>query len=237
MRTLFVRGGALGDFVLTMPALRAAFSAGPVDVACRPRFAPLAQRCGPVGRIWDIEGAETLWLFGGGPAPMAYDRIIGWNAALEAADVPARVLGASRPPPGISAAEYFAGGGDPRLQLGPAGPRDGPIVLAPGASSPAKRWAGWEALAERLGPVLWVGGPLEPDMAFRPGLPELITLAERASVWLGADSGPSHVAARFGARTGVVFTTTDARTWCPAGATAFERDVSVAEIEAWVRGA
>jgi ADP-heptose:LPS heptosyltransferase len=235
-RTLFVRGGALGDFVLTMPALHAALEEGPVDVACRPRFAPLAARCGPVGRIWDIEGADTLWLFGGGGAPVAYDRVIGWSAAYEGCGIPVRVLGAPRPPAGVSAAAHFAGTGDPRLRLGPMGNRDGPIVLAPGASSAVKRWSGWPALAARLGPVVWVGGPLEPELAYRPDLPELIALAERARVWLGADSGPSHLAARFGARTGVIFTATDAATWCPAGARAFHAGVSVEEIEAWVGG-
>ena len=63
---LFVRGGALGDFVLTLPVLAACFATGRrVDVACALRHRPLVRLLGEPGRFWDLDGAESLWMFGG----------------------------------------------------------------------------------------------------------------------------------------------------------------------------
>ncbi|MBA2320807.1 MAG: hypothetical protein H0V89_06595, partial [Deltaproteobacteria bacterium] len=55
------------------------------------------------------------------------------------------------------------------------------------------------------------------------------------AAWLGPDSGPSHLAAAVGTRTGVVFTgATDPRSWAPLGATVWRAEVEPAEIARWV---
>jgi ADP-heptose:LPS heptosyltransferase len=95
-------------------------------------------------------------------------------------------------------------------------------------------WPGFAAVAERLGAIV-VGGPNEPWATYRPELDELIALLASASVVLGSDSGPAHLAARLGVRTGVVFGPTDPAVWAPLGATVFPWDVAPETLVAWVR--
>ena len=57
-RTLVLRGGAIGDFVLTLPvlaALRAHFSSAPIAVLGRPHIVPLAQAGGLADEVHSIE--------------------------------------------------------------------------------------------------------------------------------------------------------------------------------------
>lgn len=68
MRALFVRGGALGDLIVSLPILSALLRSGwEVDVAVKPRFVSLLPP--QVGRRLDVGGADLLWLYAGNPAP------------------------------------------------------------------------------------------------------------------------------------------------------------------------
>ena len=110
-------------------------------------------------------------------------------------------------------------------------------VLHPGAGSPTKVWPGFASLARRLSamglPVVMVTGPAEAGMvaglAAASGLPEgrvardhslrqLAALFERATVFVGNDSGLSHLAAVVGCPTLVLFGPTDPAVWAPTGA-------------------
>jgi len=112
------------------------------------------------------------------------------------------------------------------------------LALNPGAGGPAKRWAVaayrqlGEALAARLGarPVLcW--GPGEDGLARSIGagmretplippatsIPEMVALLRRATLVVGGDTGPIHLAAALGVPTVGLYGPTDARRNGPYG--------------------
>lgn len=246
---LFVRGGALGDFVLTLPLLAALLSSGrEVHVACARRHLPLVRAAGRPARVCDIDGPETLWMFGGAD-PVGF--AAAWAFGESRADLPVKpcFLLSARPPPGVSAAVHFAPAlpeglpavnADWRLSVPPLR-HDRPVVLAPGASDPARSWplSRWLALAEAvraLGlPVVVVGGPAEPWADYRPDLDELISLACSAGAWIGPDTGPTHLAARCGAPTAALFGPTDVA-WAPRGSTVFPWTTDNTALVRWVQG-
>lgn len=246
---LFVRGGALGDFVLTLPVLAACFASGRrVDVACAPRFLPLVHLVGRPGYAWDVEGAESAWMFGGAD-PVGYGLAVRFAASRAELPVPVHLHVAARPPSGVRAGDHFGsvwpaawGAVDPALRVSAPPLRAGrPVVLAPGASDPRRswpldRWLGLrDCLAHRFEVVL-VGGPLEPWADYRPDLPELIGLAAAAGAWIGPDSGPTHLAARLGAPTLAVWGPTDPA-WAPVGASVLPATADDATVVAWVEHA
>ena len=114
-------------------------------------------------------------------------------------------------------------------------------VLHVGAGTPAKQWtaAAWRELLWRLTAcrnmsVVLVGGnsdiavareilddrhwPWVTDWTGRLSLAELAAVTERADVFIGADSGPAHLAAAVATPTVVLFSgTNDRRQWQPRG--------------------
>jgi ADP-heptose:LPS heptosyltransferase len=110
----------------------------------------------------------------------------------------------------------------------------GPIVCHVGAGSPAKRWplARWAELLKGTH-ELWVvlAGEVEaerltPDerRVFRAiggrvcgSLDELATTLVAARVFVGADTGPTHLAAQLGVPTLALFGPTEPGVWAPVG--------------------
>lgn len=235
--TLFARAGTLGDLIVTLPLLAQLQAAGPVHVALRRAFRPLVPLLGPIARVWDIDGLEAAWMFGGAD-PVGYARAVVFSPTVEAglrqAGVPEIERITAPPPYGI-----------PRLSLPdlpPLSPR--PVVISPGAGGPDRRWPmeRWRGVAAALGdrPVIWLAGPAEvsepgwPAGTITLGLAETAALAARCAAWLGPDAGPTHLAAAAGARVGVVFGPTDPAIWAPPGSAVFGWDTEAAEIAAWV---
>ena len=112
------------------------------------------------------------------------------------------------------------------------GPLPSPVLaIHRGAGAAAKRWpsAAFAAVAARWrrsgGGVVDLLGPAEAGDAALDGavvvrewpLPDVAALLARVDVFLGNDSGVSHLAAAVGARTVVVFTATASRRWRPLG--------------------
>jgi len=250
-RVLFVRAGALGDFVLTLPVLAALLREGEVDVACAPAHAALLPRvrgAERLGRVWDVGGAEALWMHGGRD-PVGYTRAVvfseGLRDGLRAAGIP-RVDGVGARPVG-PAGPWFArvlGGAEPvwpPLEARPVGPAR--VFLAPGASAAERRvpaeW--WRALAVELADLrpAWVLGPQEADRdergeVLRPGLVELVDLAA-PGVWIGLDTGTTHLAAAAGARVVARFVGSEPAVWSPRGATVVTGDPAPAKVAAFAR--
>ena len=108
------------------------------------------------------------------------------------------------------------------------------LAVHPGSGSPAKNWPaerfrGLADLVSRDRPWLLVEGPADGEAAAplrrhrgavgARGLPPRVlgALLGRAGLYVGNDSGVSHLAAAFGAPTLALFGPTDPATWAPVG--------------------
>jgi ADP-heptose:LPS heptosyltransferase len=165
---------------------------------------------------------------GAGPvhAAVAYARALGFGEGMAALAAGARLA-----PPPSAAAERLAG----RLP--------GPVLVAhPGAGARGKRWDGaglvqvaqwWRSSG---GSVVTVAGPAEAEDAPLLGapeardwpLPDVAALLARAALYLGNDSGISHLAGAVDAPGVVLFGPTDPRRWRPLG-----RRLVVLRARAW----
>ena len=111
--------------------------------------------------------------------------------------------------------------GIPHISV-PDAPREDHVVIHPFASSPAKRWP-LEAFRQVAGalpcPVKWLAGPEETlEGAERiDDLYELACWIARARLYIGNDSGISHLAAAVGTPSLAIFLSTDPRIWAPRG--------------------
>lgn len=119
----------------------------------------------------------------------------------------------------------------------------GPLVLlAPGSGWSGKNWGvrRFSELAERLlargATVAWTGSEQETTLCPGPGanwtgkmtLGQLGAVMERASVWVGNDSGPMHVAVAVGCRTVSLWGPTNENKWGGMG----ERHVKIRGADA-----
>jgi len=105
-------------------------------------------------------------------------------------------------------------------------------VIHPGSGSASKNWSGFEELRAHwqqmdARPTVVVHGPVEVERSPRhPAgivlqdleLPQLAALLHAAHLYVGNDSGVSHLAAAVGARGLVIFGASDPSTWAPRGA-------------------
>ena len=119
----------------------------------------------------------------------------------------------------------------PRLPVGGSGSTKRGIALHAGSGSPRKNWpqARFEELsamlAERGESVAWIIGPAEEDRSPRSSeevwkslpLAELAERIARRRLFVGNDSGVSHLAAAAGCPTVALFGASDHRVWSPRG--------------------
>ncbi|HLK11261.1 MAG TPA: glycosyltransferase family 9 protein [Candidatus Binatia bacterium] len=256
--------GALGDFLLALPALRALRTRHPtarLTLVVAAHVAGLARLALAADAIASLDAAEAAWLFGGATAPawldarpVVYSWLGGGDAAVRArlasraaavhcfavergpgrlhaavacaravgvaADVRALAAQAAVVPPASAAADALApGSGRPLL------------AIHPGAGARAKRWdaAGFVQVAQwwrrRGGLLVEVAGPAEagdPPLLGAPAarelpLADLAALLARCALYLGNDSGVSHLAAAVGTPSVVLFGPTERRRWRPLG--------------------
>lgn len=130
------------------------------------------------------------------------------------------------------ACDPFAGA-LPRLEAGPAAAIvSGATLLHPGSGSPSKNWPmekfielGRE-LSDLGHRVMWIRGPAEPEFPAgipsdqvldRPSLQALAATLEQSRLYVGNDSGVSHLAAAVGTPSIVLFGPTSAMVWRPDG--------------------
>lgn len=109
------------------------------------------------------------------------------------------------------------------------------VLLSPGSGWSGKNWPGgrFREVAlwlerERGAQVAWIGSEREATLAGNdplPGktwfglftIPELAAVMERASLWVGNDSGPMHLAAAVGCPTMSLWGPTEPGKWAPRG--------------------
>jgi ADP-heptose:LPS heptosyltransferase len=235
-----IRPGAIGDFIVSLPAMEA-LRTGYTEVWCAGQNVPLARFADSAQSIV-ASGLDRLGLL---PAEevverlRSFDSIISWYGTnhpefrdlVESLRLPFRFLPAL-PSPRQQAVEFYLNqarelGAAPRSRFPeircPAADRKF-AVMHPFASNRGKRapMALFEEIAIRLSakmPVHWLCGPEEEfDGAVRiDDLYELACWLRQARIFVGNDSGISHLAAAVGTPVHAFFRTTDPRVWAPRG--------------------
>jgi ADP-heptose:LPS heptosyltransferase len=237
---LLIRPGAIGDFIVSLPALEA-LRGDSTEVWCAEQNVPLA-RFADAAQSIVTSGLDRLGLL---PADDVIDRlrrfdsIVSWYGANRpefrglVADLrlPFEFLPAL-PTGSRHAVDFYI---DQARQLGAQPTSRFPTidtppsartfaVIHPFASSLDKRapMSVFESAAERLSqsmPVHWLCGPEEhlPGAIRIDGLYDLACWLSQARIFVGNDSGISHLAAAVGTPVQVFFRATDPRIWSPRG--------------------
>ncbi len=255
-KILVLRGGALGDFIVTLPALsllRQRWPDARIELAGNATAARLACARGLLDAVHSQHEARWSALFGTGPLPAdfaawlaEFDLVLNYwpdpddelrrrfplrhdQTFLSADAMPARAPAAAHycerlRALGIEAKEFWY----PLEPLTAAALRRA-TLLHPGSGSPRKNWPkeNWLALLRHLprGATLvlgeaelraWSGeAPRTVDLLISPPLEELVAQFSRCRLFVGHDSGISHLAAACGAPCLLLFGPTDPAMWAP----------------------
>jgi ADP-heptose:LPS heptosyltransferase len=257
---LVLRALGLGDLLTAVPALRALrrrFATRPIILAAPAALAPLVARTGAVDRLLDVPSAVRT---PPGPLPPATPRP--WlavnlhGAGPQSTDALLRLaptrLWAFGPPDGPPWQEeehevdrwcrlvaWYAcevDRDDLYLDVGPTGPRLGPVLVHPGAAEAERRWPAdrfasvARTLADRGLPVLVTAGPEERPLAAwvaaRAGLAagsvagsmdldSLADLVAGSRLVVCGDTGIAHLATAFRTPSVVIFGSQSPARWGP----------------------
>lgn len=254
-RILVLRGGALGDFIVTLPtlaALRARWPEARIELAGNAGAAQLALRRGLLDAVHSQHDSRWSALYSAEPLPAefaawlaSFDLVVNYwpdpdrdlaqrfpltssqtylsaAAMPESAPAAAHYLAALRPLGIEATATYY-----PLAPLEEIAPTEPFIAVHPGSGSPRKNWPldRWRELLPQLpSPVALILG--EAEGAGAAGLPaqrilqgrsleELVAHLARCRLFIGHDSGISHLAAAAGARCVLLFGPTDPAIWAP----------------------
>lgn len=264
MRRLVIRPGAIGDTIVSLPALERLCSGDSgssyAEIWAPSRNLPLLRHIAPV---WSFTAVQ-LDLLEIDPPPAliermrAFDEIVSWYgaareefaAALKSVGVPFRLLRAlPAEGSGCHAVDFYlrqAGfAAAAALKLAPRLPvtrrassgGDAFIAIHPFSGGRKKNWelSAFQAAAARLTeltglPCEWCAGPEEelPGARRFDALDEVAHWLSGAVLYLGNDSGISHLAAACGVPSVVIFSVTDASVWSPRGA-----EVAVLQAPDW----
>lgn len=241
MRRLLIRPGAIGDCILSLPVfqyLRTEYTELWISSSVVPLvdFADTVRPLASTGL--DLVGVGDLQM----PAPLketlqSFDFIVSWyganrpafREALTSLGVPCE-FHAALPPPGYAgnATDFFAEqvgaplGLAPRIDVECLARRD-TVVIHPFSGSLRKNWslASYFELAKCL-PLRteWTCGPEEqlPDAIRFENLGELAAWIAGARLYIGNDSGITHLAAAVGVPTIAIFGPSSPDMWAPRGA-------------------
>jgi len=240
LRRLLIRPGAIGDCILSLPALECLRSEY-TEIWVRSEAAPLIRFADCVRSIAST-GIDRMGLEGIDPPPdlmarmRSFDSIVSWYGSnreefrtqMNKLELPIRLLDALPPAGGaVHAVDFFleqAGCGGvavPRIQCPPAPTKDF-AVIHPFSGSPRKNWSleRYRELARRLEmPVRWCAGPEEQleDAVRIDNLYELASWLSTARLYIGNDTGITHLAAAVGVPVVAIFGPTDPAVWAPRG--------------------
>jgi hypothetical protein len=244
MRRLVIRPGAIGDFIVSLPAIEC-LGDGYLEVWTREASVPLARFAARVRSITGT-GLDLLGIADPGQRLMdelrGFDSIVSWYGAnrpefrelTASLGLPFTFLPALPPGgAGVHAADFYlaqvrplavrTSDGVPRIPCAPERPGSD-VVIQPFAASPSKRWPmhRFRQLAAKLEariPVRWCAGPEDelPGAERIAGLYELACRLAGARLFIGNDSGISHLAAAAGCPVVALFGPTDPAVWAPRG--------------------
>ena len=240
MRRLIIRPGGIGDCILSFPAIEH-LRADSTEVWTPSLILPLVRFADHVSSIAST-GIDLMGLHGITPPSKlvrrlrGFDSIVSWYGSnrpqfreqVRALELPFKFLTALPPKNSpIHCADFFlqqAGGSGaavPQIPVPPI-PRENFAVIHPFSGSPRKNWPieKFRDLAPCLEmPVHWCAGPDE-TLAGARRIEDLYDLAcwlAAARVYIGNDSGISHLAAAVGTPTVAIFGPTDPEIWAPRG--------------------
>ena len=240
MRRLVIRPGAIGDFIMALPALECLradyleiWTAGPnVPLA---RFADCVRSIASTGLdllgITEPSGRLLEEL-------RSFDSIVSWYGAnrpdfrelVGSLGLPVTFHCALPPLEStMHAVDFYmqqVGGGPgaiPRIRCEEK--RENFAVIHPFSGSPGKNWRleKFRTVApslERVMPVRWCAGPDDPPLEGAVRIEDLYELAcwlAGARLYLGNDSGITHLAAAVGTPVLALFGPTDPAIWGPRG--------------------
>lgn len=237
---LLIRPGAIGDFILSLPALEA-LRGDRTEIWCAEQNVPLA-RFAEAAQSIVTSGLDRLGLLPAGDVIdrlRRFDSILSWYGANRSefralvADLrlPFEFLPAL-PAGSRHAVDFY---NDQARQFGARSASRFPkiatppsartfAVLHPFASNFTKRApiSVFESTARRLAesmPVHWLAGPEEqfPGAGRFDNLYKLACWLSQARIFVGNDSGISHLAAAVGTPVQVFFRSTDPKIWAPRG--------------------
>ncbi len=237
MKRLLIRPGGIGDCILALPAMEC-LRTGTTEVWVASANVPLIRFADSVRSIAST-GLDLLGIPDREAPPRvldrlaAFDSIVSWYGAGRpefrdaVAGLPFRFLAALPSTPAVHAADFYLGqvgqasGVSPRLEC-PGAVRGDFVAIHPFSSSAKKNWPldRFRELALRLdAPVCWCAGPEEPlEGAVR--FDDLYALAcwlASARLYIGNDSGITHLAAAVGTPVVALFGPTDPALWGPRG--------------------
>ncbi|MFL6540624.1 MAG: glycosyltransferase family 9 protein [Chthoniobacterales bacterium] len=270
-RILVIRGGAIGDFVLTLPAigaLRKEFRSARIEILGYKHIIALAEQRFYADAVHSIEYSALAAFFGRETdlSPEAadyfrsFDLIVSYLfdpdghfernlrrcGAEEILHGPSKLTGSEHAalqlaralePLELSiedtAARIYPNATD--REFAASFLRGRMIALHPGSGGERKNWPiqQWIELATQLarnGSLLLIGGEADQEriaalraklpneqfaLAENLPLPHLAAVLERCAVFLGHDSGISHIAAAVGTPSILLFGPTDPQIWAP----------------------
>jgi len=234
----------MGDFIVSIPAmecLRAAY----LEVWSASQNVPLAARFADHARSLTSTGLDLVELTGPGERLLetlrGFDSIVSWyganrpefRCAVAALQLPFQFFTALPPAEHAAhAADFYleqacsiapcASDGIPRIECHAI--RRDLAVIHPFAGSAKKRWplACFRELARRLAPhiaVEWCAGPQDelPGARRFEDLYDLAGWLATARIYIGNDSGPTHLAAAVGTPVVALFGPSDPAVWAPRG--------------------
>jgi len=245
VRRLAIRPGAIGDFIVSLPALES-LRADYLEVWTSSPNVPLA---GFASRARSI-ASTSLDLLGVTEPPArlleelrGFDSIVSWYGAnrsefrelVRALRLPFTFLTAIPPEgSGLHATDFYlrqvramsngASDGIPRIRCDVE--REDFAAIHPFSGSPKKNWPleNFRELArtlERSMPVRWCAGPDDPPLEGAVRIDDLYDLARwlaRARLYIGNDSGITHLAAAVGTPVLALYgPASDAAVWAPRG--------------------
>jgi len=234
----------MGDFIVSMPAIEC-LRAEHVEVWAAPPNVPLAARIAHRARSIASTGLDLLEVTGPSAGLLetlrGFDSIVSWYGANRP-EFREAVAGLGLPFQFFAALPAGAGGvhavdfyldqarsiepctsdGIPRI--GCDAVRGGFAAIHPFAGSAKKRWPleRFQELARRLArhmPVEWCAGPEDelPGARRFGDLYELACWLAAARIYIGNDSGPTHLAAAVGTPVVALFGPSDPAVWAPRG--------------------
>ncbi len=245
MRRLVIRPGAIGDFIVSLPAL-ACLREGYLEVWTASANVPLA-RFADRARSIASAGLDLLGVTEPPPGLLerlrGFDSIVSWyganrpefRALIAELKLPITFFPALPPQgTGVHAADFYlaqvrtlvecAGDGIPRIAC-PAS-RENFAVIHPFSGSakknrPLERFRAMAQKLERVMPVRWCSGPDDPPLEKAVRIDDLYELAcwlARARLYVGNDSGITHLAAAVGTPVLALFgPASNPQVWAPRG--------------------